>query len=268
MCDTFDFDKLSPEQQSDIAQSIAVDNLKRSNDYYPNVTVTDSFYSKYIKRAIDIVISSLALIILFPVNLIIGIITFFDVGTPLLFKQKRIGKNGKIFTMVKFRNMNNKTDENGILLRADLRVTKWGKFVRATSLDELLNFINIFTGDMSLIGPRPLPILYHRRFNDYHELRHSVKPGLDCPLRDSSKKMTWENRLENDAWYAQNISFRTDCKLIWLLVKEVLFGKDKAARSEGFSEGTFMGYYDDGRVMDSNNIPEKYISDYYSHSEE
>lgn len=268
MDQSFDYDKLSSKQQEIIANYIASDNLQKSNDYYPNAVVNDSFYSKYIKRAIDILLSGIALIILLPINLIIAVVTFFDVGTPLLFKQKRIGKNGKIFTMAKFRNMNNNTDENGVLLRADLRVTKWGKFVRATSLDELLNFINIFKGDMSLIGPRPLPVVYQGRFNQYHELRHSVRPGLDCPLRDPSKVMTWANRLENDAWYAQNISFKTDVKLIILLVREVLFGKDKAARSEGFSEGTFMGYYDDGRVMDSNNIPEKYISDYYSHSEE
>ena len=142
-----------------------------------------------------------------------------------------------------------------------MRVSKWGKFVRSTSLDELLNFINIFTGDMSIIGPRPLPMVYQGRFNKYHEVRHSVKPGLDCPLRDPKKIMTWENRLENDVWYAEHVSFITDIKLILLLFKETLFGKDKETRAEGFGEGTFMGYFEDGTVMDSNHIPEKYYEE-------
>ena len=264
----FDYDKLNTQQQIDIAKMIADDNLINSNKMYPSPSIASGIYAKYVKRLFDIVISFIAIVVTLPINIVIAIVTFFDVGSPILFKQKRMGKNGKLFTMVKFRNMNNKTDENGVLLRADLRVTKWGRFVRATSLDELLNFYNIFKGDMSLIGPRPLPVVYQGRFNDYHELRHSVRPGLDCPLRDPSKLMTWANRLDNDAWYAQNVSFKTDIELVWLLVREVLFGKDKAARSEGFSEGTFMGYYEDGSVMDSNNIPEKYISDYYAHSEE
>ena len=151
-----------------------------------------------------------------------------------------------------------KKNENGVLLRADKRVTKWGKFVRKTSLDELLNFLNVFSGDMSIIGPRPLPVDYKGRFNKYHELRHSVKPGLDCPLRDPSQRKIWQNRLDNDAWYAQNISLKTDLQLIWLLVRETLFAKDRAIRGEGVNEGSFIGYFDDGRVMDSYHIPEKY----------
>ena len=115
----------------------------------------NTFYTCFGKRLIDLFISGVALLVFFPINLFIGIVTMFDVGFPIFFKQKRIGKNGKPFTMIKFRNMTNKTDENGNLLRADLRVTKWGRFVRSTSLDELLNFINIFKGDMSIILPTP-----------------------------------------------------------------------------------------------------------------
>lgn len=260
MITDFDYDKLPLEDRYKIAQKIKEDNCEKSNSYYPDPKIKENFYSRCGKRIIDIILSGIALLVSFPINLIIGIITFFDVGAPIFFKQTRFGKDGKEFTMVKFRNMTNETDENGVLLRADLRVTKWGKFVRSTSLDELLNFLNIFKGDMSIIGPRPLPEVYKGRFNNYHELRHSVKPGLDCPLRDPTKIMSWENRLENDAWYAQNVSFRTDFKLVMLLIRETLFGKDKAARSEGFSEGTFMGYFEDGRVMDSNHIPDKYIN--------
>lgn len=253
------YDSLEPEKQKIIASRISSDNLENSNKYYNKPIRKRSFYSIFGKRFFDIVISSLALIIFFPINLIIGIITFFDVGSPIFFKQKRIGKNNKLFTLIKFRNMTNKTDKNGVLLRADKRVTKWGRFVRSTSLDELLNFISIFKGDMSIIGPRPLPEVYKGRFNRYHEIRHSVKPGLDCPLKDPSQKMTWENRLNNDSWYAQNVSLKTDLKMIWLLIKETLCGQDKKARSAGFDEGTFMGYFENGMVMDSNHIPEKYF---------
>ena len=257
----FDYNKLPEEVQRKIADRIAADNLENSNRYYPEGKVRDGFYNRFVKRAIDLVISSLALLLFFPVNLMIGIVTLFDVGSPIFFRQERMGKNGKIFTMIKFRNMTDQVDENGVLLRADLRVTRWGRLMRSSSLDELLNFLNIFRGDMSIIGPRPLPLVYQGRFNRYHEIRHQVRPGLDCPLREPGKRMTWENRLENDAWYAQNVSFRTDLKLIFLLIRETFFGKDRAARSGGFSEGTFMGYYEDGRVMDSNNIPEKYYAD-------
>lgn len=256
---SFDYDKLTQADRKLLAQIVAKDNKEKSNNYYPKACAKESLYSRYGKRIIDIIISFVAIVIFLPINFIIGIITYFDVGRPIFFKQTRMGKNCKPFTMIKFRNMTNQTDENGVLLRADERVTKWGRFVRKTSLDELLNFLNIFMGDMSIIGPRPLPDVYKGIFNEYHELRHSVLPGLDCPLRDQTKLMTWENRLENDAWYAQNVSFITDAKLIWLLVKETLFGRDKAARSSGFSEGTFIGYYEDGRVMDSNHIPDKYI---------
>lgn len=258
MAAKYDYDKLPLNIQFEIADDIGRDNKENSNKFYPEAHVREGIYSKYVKRLIDLSISTPALVVLLPVNLIIGVVTYFDVGRPVLFKQQRMGKGGKLFTMYKFRNMTNEKDENGVLLRADLRVTKWGKFVRSTSLDELLNFVSIFVGDMSIIGPRPLPVGYKGRFNRYHECRHAVKPGLDCPLRDPDKVMTWENRLENDAWYAQNVSLKTDAKLVWLLVNKALFGKDRKTRAEGVNEGTFVGYFEDGKVMDSNHIPEKY----------
>ena len=255
----WDYDKLPDDLQVRIADRIREDNLERSNQFYPEGKVRNGFYAKVVKRGVDLLVSSVALLLFLPVNLLIGVVTFFDVGAPIFFRQKRMGRRGKSFTMVKFRNMTNEVDEDGVLLRADLRVTKWGRLVRSTSLDELLNFINIFRGDMSIIGPRPLPVFYQGRFNRYHDLRQEVRPGLDCPLRDPEKMMTWENRLENDAWYAQNVSLRTDLKLIFLLIRETLFGRDRENRSQGFGEGTFLGYDEEGRVMDSNNIPEKYF---------
>lgn len=254
----YDYDSLPESIQVKLAELIASDTLIYSNQFYKEVEIQQSFYAKYGKRFLDIIISVLALVISLPINVILCIVTFFDVGLPLFFVQQRIGMKHKTFKMVKFRNMNDKRDANGVLLRADLRVTKWGKFVRAASLDELLNFVNVLKGEMSIIGPRPLPIQYKGRFNQYHDIRHMVKPGLDCPLRDRNNYLTWENRLENDVWYASHISFKTDIKLFLLLFIEIFAGKDKKNRAEGVGEGTFMGYFEDGRVMDSNHIPEKY----------
>lgn len=257
-CEKIDYDGLPLERQLEIARLVKEDSWEKSNTYYKIPIIKKTIYTVFGKRVFDFIIATIALLVSLPINLLIACVTFFDVGRPLFFKQSRMGKDCKIFTMIKFRNMTNKTDENGVLLRAEQRVTKWGKFVRSTSLDELLNFVNVLTGDMSIIGPRPLPVVYKGRFNKCHETRHSVRPGLDCPLRDPSKSMTWENRLENDIWYVENVSFLTDIKLLWLLFKETLFGRDKKARSEGFGEGTFMGYFEDGRIMDSNHIPQKY----------
>ena len=254
----YNYDALPEETRLKIANLIKEDNFANSEKYYPQAVIKVSLYERYFKRIIDIIVSIFALLIFFPVNIIIGIVTFFDVGSPILFKQVRMGKKCKPFTLIKFRNMTDATYENGVLLRAEQRVTKWGHFVRKTSLDELLNFINILKGEMSVIGPRPLPLVYKGRFNSYHELRHSVKPGLDCPLRDPNKGMTWANRLENDVWYAQNVSFVTDMKMIAYLFRETFFSQNRSARADGFSEGTFMGYFENGEVMDSNHIPEDY----------
>lgn len=256
----WDFDRLDPTQQETIVKMIADDNLTGSNAAGESVSTPRTIYTVFFKRLLDILISLIALIVFLPINLIIGIITMFDVGFPIFFGQERIGRKNKVFKLYKFRNMTNKTDENGLLLPADERVTKWGKFVRKTSLDELLNFWSIFKGDMSLIGPRPLPVVYKGRFNKYHESRHLVRPGLDCPLHDPSMGyMTWKNRLDNDVWYVENVSFKTDCKMIFLLFKETFFGAEKKSRADGGSEGTFMGYDENGEVMNSFEIPEKYF---------
>ncbi|MBQ9314992.1 MAG: sugar transferase [Clostridia bacterium] len=256
----WDYDRLPQEIQTKIAESIACDFNENSNDGRTMVFPKRTFYTLFFKRFLDIIISFIALVVLFPANLIIGVVTFFDVGFPLLFGQDRMGKGAKVFKLYKFRNMTNERDENGLLLPADKRVTRWGSFVRKTSLDELLNFWSIFRGDMSLIGPRPLPVVYRGRFSKYHESRHNVRPGLDCPLHDPQMGyMTWQNRLDNDVWYVENLSLKTDCKMVFLLFKETLFGAEKKSRGNGGSEGTFMGYDQNGKVMNSYEIPEKYF---------
>ena len=154
---------------------------KTEAKYYSNVKCKHSFYIDYIKRLLDIIVAILGGIVAIPLLLVISIITFFDVGFPIILKQERVGKGGKAFTLYKFRNMTNETDENGELLPPQDRVTKVGKIIRATSLDELPQIWNILKGDMSVIGPRPYPPEYVPCYNEEQMRRLSVKPGLECP---------------------------------------------------------------------------------------
>ena len=172
-------DELSLSQKTEIAEYIKNDTLNIVNKKISPVKVKHSFYTCYIKRFFDIVISFIALILTSPINLILAIVTFFDVGNPIIFKQQRVGKGKETFTIYKFRNMTNEKDSRGELLPSEQRVTKWGNFVRKTSLDELLNFLSILKGDMSLIGPRPLLDYYVERLNDYHKTIYEIKPGLE-----------------------------------------------------------------------------------------
>lgn len=204
-----------------------------------NIHVSNTIYAKYVKRLIDIVISFLALTATFPINFIIGIITYFDVGKPIFFRQQRVGKDLKLFTITKFRNMRNTYDKNGNLLPPDERVTEFGKFVRKTSLDELLNFWSIFKGDMSLIGPRPLLVEYLPYYNKRQLMRHAVRPGLECPSlvkRDHTR--TWAEQFEDDVWYVEHISFLTDCRMLLALFK-LVFDKNELKRRSGALRGRF-----------------------------
>ena len=252
-----EWDSISEEKRRAIADLIGKN--KNDNVDLREVTLPRTFYVKFGKRLIDVLFSGSACILLLPVNLVMAVVTFFDVGSPILFKQERVGKNGKLFYLVKFRNMTNEKNEYGVLLPPDKRVTKWGKFVRKTSLDELLNFWSILKGDMSLIGPRPMPKKYKDRFNAYHQQRHLVKPGLECPFHNPELAGEgWQGRLDNDIWYVENISFKTDVKMAFLLVKKVFSKKERQASANGLT-GEFIGYNDDGTVMNEWIIPHKYL---------
>lgn len=254
-----DKSELSKAMRWKIADCLAMERLDRINKSLETVTVKDSIYTKYIKRILDIIISLIACIITFPINLIIGIITFFDVGNPIFFKQERLGKDGKVFKIIKFRNMKEITGENGELLPPVQRVTKFGKFVRKTSLDELLNFWSILKGDMSLIGPRPLVPEYYTRYNDRHVKRLVLRPGLECPPRSLTDHVwTWQEQFENDIWYVENVSFLTDCKMIYNLVRFALDKKSSNARAIS-ARGSFMGYDFFGNAITMNDIPQEYI---------
>ena len=172
-------------------------------------------YAKYIKRTLDLILSLMALIVLMPLMLIIGILVAINLGNPIIFKQKRPGKDEKIFTLYKFRTMTDEKDEKGKLLPDSQRLTKFGKFLRSTSLDELPELINILKGDMSIVGPRPLLVEYLKLYNEEQKHRHDVRPGLTGLAQTSGRNaITWEEKFEKDIEYVHNISFIGDVKII------------------------------------------------------
>lgn len=241
-----------------VQKVIAEENLSYVNANDKKVVPRKSIYTKYGKRVFDIIISAAALIVTFPINFVLAIFTYFDVGHPIFFRQKRVGLNGKLFTLIKFRNMTNETDENGNLLPPSKRVTKLGKFMRKTSLDELVNFWSILKGDMSLIGPRPLLIEYFPLYSSRHKERQDVRPGLECPIvRQINNRSTWKEQFENDVYYVENVSLLLDIRLVFTLVHMVFSRKGDSGRGDGM-RGTFMGYDKDGTTIDSCEVPIEY----------
>lgn len=196
-------------------------------------------YRLFIKRLLDIVISGVALLVLSPVYLILAILIRVKLGSPVIFHQERPGKDEKIFTLCKFRTMTDERDENGKLLPDNVRLTKFGKLLRSTSLDELPELWNIFKGDMSLIGPRPLLVSYLPYYTEEEKLRHTVRPGLTGLAQVSGRNfLDWDNRLKKDVEYVKNLSFLMDLKVIFLTVK-VVFVKENVAEDTNFVEGNF-----------------------------
>lgn len=179
-------------------------------------------YKNYIKRPMDFVLSLLAIIILSPVLLIVAILVRVKLGSPILFKQKRPGLNGEIFTIYKFRTMTDKRDENGELLPDELRLTKFGKILRSTSLDELPELFNILKGDMSIIGPRPLLVEYLPLYNKHQKRRHEVRPGLSGLAQVNGRNaISWEEKFDLDVEYVDNVTFIGDWKIIFQTIKKV-----------------------------------------------
>lgn len=255
-----DRSELTKAQRWKVADYLAIERLPEVNKLCAPVTVKNTIYTRHIKRLIDIVVSFLVLVVTVPINLVIGMVTLFDVGRPIFFRQTRVGKNGKFFKIIKFRNMRNVCDERGELLPPEQRVTKWGRFVRKTSLDELLNFWSILKGDMSLIGPRPLPPEYVHRYSVRHRARLSVRPGLECPPHAMLNHVwSWQEQFENDVWYVENMSFCVDCMMCVRLVQFALDRKSNSARANVNVRGSFMGYDERGRVITMGAVPEEYI---------
>lgn len=196
-------------------------------------------YRLFVKRLLDIILSGMALLILSPVYLILAILIRTKLGSPVIFHQERPGKDEKIFTLCKFRTMTDERDEDGDLLPDNKRLTKFGKILRATSLDELPELWNIFKGDMSLIGPRPLLVSYLPYYTEEEKLRHTVRPGLTGLAQVSGRNfLDWDNRLKKDVEYVKNLSFLMDLKVIFLTVK-IVFVKENVAEDTNFVEGNF-----------------------------
>lgn len=252
-------EELTKAQRWAIADKLAEDRLPGINAVLEDVVPSRTLYARFGKRALDIVVSACALIVCLPINIILGVVTYFDVGRPVFFRQERVGRDGKLFTLIKFRNMRNTVDENGELLPASQRVTSFGKFVRRTSLDELWNFWSVFKGDMSILGPRPLVPEYTHRYNKRHRMRLVVRPGLECPPRHLDGHVwTWQEQLDNDVWYVEHLSFKTDCRMFLNLVRFAFDRKSAAARATA-QRGIFMGYGEDGCAINLNGVPQEYV---------
>ena len=194
-------------------------------------------YAKYIKRLLDFVLSLIALIILSPVLFIIAILVRIKLGSPVIFKQQRPGKDEKIFTLYKFRTMTDEKDEKGNLLPDDKRLTRFGKILRSTSLDELPELINIIKGDMSIIGPRPLLIAYIPYYTKEEKHRHDVRPGLTGLAQINGRNTTkWDERFQYDLEYVKTISFKNDIKIILKTIKKVIKKEDILVGNEKVME--------------------------------
>ena len=195
------------------------------------------FYKKFGKRFLDLLLSTLAIVILSPVLLVVAILVRIKLGSPVLFHQERPGRNEKIFTLCKFRTMTDKRDEKGNLLPDADRLTKFGKLLRATSMDELPELFNIWKGDMSIIGPRPLLVSYLPWYTEEERLRHTVRPGLTGLAQVSGRNyLDWDKRLAKDVEYVRNLSFRMDLKVLFMTVA-VVFKRSEVAEDTAVSEG-------------------------------
>ncbi|HPU01815.1 MAG TPA: sugar transferase [Bacillota bacterium] len=192
------------------------------------------FYEKYIKRALDIIFSFILIVILSPLLLVIAILVKINLGSPVLFKQSRPGLNERIFTIYKFRTMTDERDENGKLLPDHVRLTRFGRALRNSSLDELPELLNVLKGDMSFIGPRPLLVEYMPLYNEQQRRRHEVRPGISGLAQVSGRNaITWEEKFKYDIEYVEKISFLLDLKIFVKTIFRVL-------KREGINSSEFV----------------------------
>lgn len=198
-------------------------------------------YEKYVKRIFDIVLSFCAIVVLFPLLSVLTVLGVYKMRGNPFFTQERPGLNEEIFKLIKFRTMTNEKDKDGNLLPDDVRLNKYGQFLRSSSLDELPELINILKGDMSIIGPRPLLVRYLDRYNEYQHHRHDIRPGLTGYAQAHGRNaLTWEDKFDMDIWYVQNVSFVTDVKIIIDTVKIVL-KRDGISSETSVTMEEFMG---------------------------
>lgn len=186
-----------------------------------------NIYKKILKRIIDIVFSTIAIIVTSPIMIILSIIIYLKLGNPIFFTQNRLGKDGKVFKIIKFRTMSNSKDKHGALLDDSKRVTKLGQFVRSTSLDELPELINVLKGDMSIVGPRPLLEEYKDFYSGEEYRRHEVTPGITGLAQVSGRNsLKWDERFKLDVYYVDNLNPILDIKILIITVFKVLKRED------------------------------------------
>ena len=184
-------------------------------------------YLSLFKRIIDLILSYLGLVLLSPIFIIVALIILINNKGNLFFLQKRPGKNEKIFSIIKFKTMNDKKDKYGKLLPDKLRLTKIGKFIRTTSLDEIPQLINVIKGDMSIVGPRPLLIEYLPLYSDFQKQRHNVKPGITGYAQVNGRNaLKWKKKFELDIYYVKKISFTLDCEIVFKTIVKVFLRSD------------------------------------------
>jgi len=201
-------------------------------------------YRRFLKRPMDFMLSLMAIIVLSPVLIIVGVLVRVKLGSPVLFNQKRPGLNERIFTMYKFRTMTDEKDDNGELLPDSVRLTKFGRMLRSTSLDELPELFNILKGNMSIVGPRPLLIQYLDLYNDHQKRRHEVRPGLSGHAQVNGRNaISWEDKFNLE--YVDNVSFLGDWKIILLTIKKV-FVKEGISSDTSVTMEPFRGSKADG----------------------
>lgn len=198
-------------------------------------------YERYIKRPQDFMCALLAIVVLSPVMLVTAILVRVKLGAPVIFRQDRPGKDGKVFKLHKFRSMTSEVDENGVLLPDEIRLTPFGKKLRSTSLDELPELFNILRGDMAVVGPRPLLVRYLPRYSQHQARRHEVRPGFTGLAQTHGRNaISWEEKLEWDVKYVDHITFAGDWKIVLDTVKTVLKHEGISSTGEA-TMAEFMG---------------------------
>lgn len=239
------------KEEEKIAEQLKKRNLENVNRMSLPVFPRDSFYAKYGKRVIDLVITVPAVLLLSPVYLMLCILNYVNLGKPIFYRQTRYGYHDTYFDMIKFRSMKNTTDKEGRQLPTEKRITKYGIFIRKYSLDELPNLFNIIKGDMSIIGPRAVPVFYEECMSDRHKMMSAVRPGLECPKmirwQKSGLVTDYQITFENNIWYVENISMKTDIRMLYKLIQTVLNMGERSAHAGTLAY--FVGYSDEGIAL-------------------
>lgn len=198
-------------------------------------------YERYIKRLLDFTLSLMALLVLWPVLLVVAVLVRCKLGSPVIFRQERPGKDEKIFTLYKFRTMTDARDADGNLLHDSVRLTKFGKFLRSTSLDELPELVNILRGDMSIVGPRPLLVKYLPLYNETQRRRHEVRAGLTGYAQVHGRNaISWEEKFDLDVYYVDHLSFGLDVKIFFDTIRAV-FKREGISAENSVTVEAFSG---------------------------